>query len=103
MKIAIASENKDKKSNVSEKAGRAKYYLIVDKSGKLLETIDNPFSTGGGGAGFGVAKMLADKGVDTIVAGEFGSNMIQAMTERGLTHLTETGNIDDLLSNILKK
>lgn len=98
MKIAIASTNKNKNSLISEKAGRAPYYLIFDESGKILEMINNPFSVGGGGAGFGVAKMLADKGIATIVAGNFGPKMIEAMTERKLKYLTESGKIDDFIS-----
>ena len=103
MKIAIASEKKDKNSNIDERAGRANYYLIIDESGKLLETISNPFSTGGGGAGFGVAKMLADKKVDIIIAGKFGENMTQGMIERGLKPIEKTGSIDNFISNTLKE
>jgi len=96
MKIAIASTSKDKSGDIDQRAGRAPYYLIFDEGGKLLESITNPFSVGGGGAGFGVAKMLADKGVNKIVAGEFGPNVIQAMTERGLTHSSESGKISNI-------
>lgn len=100
MKTAIASSNKDKSGDINEKAGRSKYYLIIDESGKVLEVVSNPFSTGGGGAGFGAAKMLADKNVETIVAGQFGPNMIQAMAERGITHLSETGKISDFIDKM---
>ena len=41
----------------------------------------------GGGASFGAAKMLADKGVTVLVGGKMGSNMIGALKERGIrTH-----------------
>jgi len=103
MKIAVASTGKDKNSNISKVAGRAPHYLIFDESGEILETISNPFSTGGGGAGYGVAKMLADKDVNTIVAGEFGPNMIEAMNERNLTYLTGTEKISDFILGISKK
>lgn len=101
MKIAVASTNKDKNSNISERAGRAPYYLIFSESGKVLEVINNPFSVGGGGAGYGVAKMLADKDVNTIVAEKFGPKMIEAMNERGLTYSTKTGKISDFISDIM--
>ena len=83
MKIAIASEGKDKDSEVSQKGGRAPYYLIFEDK-KLIESIKNPFATGGGGAGFSVAYMLADKKVDLVVAGKLGSNMISALKEKGI-------------------
>ena len=100
MKIAIAIDNKNKDSEISSRGGRAPYYLIFDGEGKLLETIDNPFSVGGGGAGYGVAKMLADKDVNIIVAGEFEPKIIDAMEERGLKHKVLNGKIDDAIKNI---
>ena len=78
MKIAIASEGKDKDSEVSQKGGRAPYYLIFEDK-KLVESIKNPFALGGGGAGFSVAYMLADKKVELVIAGKIGGNMESAL------------------------
>ena len=85
MKIAIASSGKDETSEVSITAGRAPYFLIYEGD-KLVESIKNPFAVGGGGAGFAVAKMLKDKGVDLVVAGKFGGNMIGAMEEKNMKY-----------------
>lgn len=103
MKIAVATLGKDENSDISERAGRSPYYLIFDENGKVIETIKNPFAMGGGGAGFGVAKMLADKGVDTIVAGRFGENMIEAIKSRGLEYIEAKGRIKEALMKIIKK
>jgi len=103
MKTAIASNGKDKNSDISDQAGRARYYLVFDASGKILEVIDNPFRTGGGGAGYGVAKMLADKGVGAIVAGDFGPKMIDAMGQRNLQYSTASGKVGDYAQGALKK
>jgi predicted Fe-Mo cluster-binding NifX family protein len=83
MKIAIASTGKTEDSDVSEVSGRAPYYLVFE-DGRLVKTIKNPFAVGGGGAGFGVAKMLADEHVELVVAGKFGGNMEGALKEKGL-------------------
>ena len=91
MKIAIASTGKEKNSKVSEIAGRAPYYLIYENK-KIIKIIKNPFAVGGGGAGFGVAKMLADEGVKTIVGRNFGMNMVGALKEKKI----KTIKIDDL-------
>jgi predicted Fe-Mo cluster-binding NifX family protein len=101
MKIAIAASNDDQNSQVSEQAGRAPYYLIFDEKGKLLEAIKNPFAVGGGGAGFGVAKMLADRGVDLVVAGDFGPNMISALQERNLKSKKMLGTIGDVIKQLI--
>jgi predicted Fe-Mo cluster-binding NifX family protein len=101
MKIAVASTEKHEDSSVSERAGRAPYYFIFDDSKKLLEEIDNPFSFGGGGAGFSVAKMLADKNVDMVIAGKFGPKMSGALQERGVNFHSATGKIKDALDEVL--
>ena len=102
MKIAIASEGKDKKAKVDIRAGRAPYYLIFDETKNLSETISNPFSIGSGGAGFSVAKMLADKDVNLVIAGEFGGKMVDAMKERGLESHEFTGTVEEALDNFIK-
>jgi len=90
MKIAIASEGKDKDSEVSQRGGRAPYYLIFEDK-KLIEVIKNPFATGSGGAGFSVAYMLADKKVNLVIVGKFGGNMESALKEKGIKFKEESG------------
>ena len=83
MKIAIASEGKDEKAVSSEVGGRAPYYLIFEE-GKLVKTIKNPFAFGGGGAGFGVAQMLENEGVELVICGKMGENMKGALVNKGI-------------------
>ncbi|MBN1494484.1 hypothetical protein JW911_01960 [Candidatus Peregrinibacteria bacterium] len=103
MKIAVAATTKNKDSNVSDMAGRAPYYLIFDEKSNLIETINNPFCFGSGGAGYSVAKMLADKKINIVVAGKFGYNMTEALNERELKYYEKSGNIIDALKEILEK
>jgi len=83
MKIAIAALSKEEDANISTQAGRAAYYLIYE-DGILVETWKNPFAAGGGGAGWGVAKVLAEKEVKKVIAGRFGGNMETALREAGI-------------------
>jgi len=103
MKIAVAVTNKDKNSDISQMGARAPFYLIFDEKGELLETLSNPFAVGGGGAGFAVAKMLADKQTNIVIAGAFGPNMILALEERGLQHSEMSGNAKEAISKIASK
>ncbi len=85
MKIAVASEGPDENADVCPTAGRAPWYLIFEDK-KLVKSMRNPFARGSGGAGFGVAQMLANEGVTKVISGKFGQNMIQAMQEKGMEY-----------------
>ena len=102
MKIAIATNNKNENSEISGRGGRAPYYLIFNEKGELKETISNPFAVGGGGAGFAVAKMLADKGVDIFAASAVGGNMAGALEERGIKYCEKMGTARQAAREIAK-
>ncbi len=101
MKIAVAAIGKEETSEVSPRSGRAKFYLIFNEKGDLLEVISNPFSRGGGGAGFGVAKMLADKDVDIVVGRQVGEHMDEILKSRGLKYYEMIGPAKDAVTRII--
>jgi len=86
---------------ISDQGGRAPYYLLINEKNELLEVIKNPFSVGGGGAGFSVAKMLADKNVNKLIAGKIGDNMQGALEQRNIEYESASGLIQDYLKNFL--
>jgi len=96
MKIAIASEGESEISEISEKGGRAPYYLIFEDK-KLIEAIKNPFATGGGGAGWSVAHMLAEKKANKVIAGKIGGNMVSALKEKGIQFQEASGKVGDFV------
>ncbi|MFO8088385.1 MAG: NifB/NifX family molybdenum-iron cluster-binding protein [Desulfatiglandaceae bacterium] len=100
-KIAIAVEGKSPTAEVSQAAGRSPYFLIFDRSGNLLKTIDNPHKADRRRAGASVVVFLAQKGVTFISAGEFGERMIQAMRNDGMRYLEFQGVAEDALKQIL--
>ncbi len=97
MIIAIASTSADLQGSISNQGGRAPYYLLINEENKLLESIKNPFARGGGGAGFGVAKMLAQKNVQKLIAGQIGDNMQSALKERSIEYKLTEGSITNYL------
>jgi len=96
MKIAVASEGKGLKGEISTRAGRARYYLIFEDK-KLSEVIKNPFAVGGGGAGWSVASMLDEKDVDLMIAGRMGPNMRAALEKKEIKFEEREGKIEEVL------
>jgi predicted Fe-Mo cluster-binding NifX family protein len=101
MKIAVGARGKDQHSEISPRSGRSKFYLLFHDRGTLLEIVFNPFSRGGGGAGFGVAKMLADKKVDIVIGRQKGEHLEEALQARRLKYCEMTGAAQDAVAFIL--
>jgi len=103
MKIAIASVDKNKSSQISTRGGRAPYYLIFNDKKKLLEVITNPFTSGGGGAGVGVAKMLSDINVNIVIAGAIGNKMSESLNDKNITFYEKKGIVENIVKEIIEK
>lgn len=90
MKIAVSSEDGLEDSPVCPVTGRAPNYIIFE-DGKVLKVLKNPFAVGGGGASFGVVQMLSNEGVDLIISGKFGGNMLERLEEKGVKYKIVSG------------
>jgi len=102
MRIAIAATraeiSDDASAQIGDHAGRTPYYLIFDGQGTLVETISNPFTGTEHGAGHRTARMLADKNINLVIAGRFGSAMREELSERGIKMSEQTGKVQDALA-----
>ena len=102
MKIAVASCDKTAKASVSNEAAKCPYYLIFDSKGKLAEVIDNPYRDASRGAGPSAANFLAQQGVTLVIAGNFGSKMINTLKNKGITHFEFKGRVNEAVKRVLK-
>ena len=102
MKIAVAAGSKSAKAYVSNIAAKCPYYHIFNNKGELIEVIDNPYVDASRNAGPLAANFLAQRGIDIIVAGSFGSKMIDALKNNGKTHFEFKGSVDDAVKRVLK-
>jgi len=60
--------------------GRAKYIVIVDDQGTLLEAVDNSAGVNSlRGAGIQAGKLLVDKKVDVLLTGNCGPNAFRVL------------------------
>jgi predicted Fe-Mo cluster-binding NifX family protein len=99
MKIAIASDGKGLESVISNQAGRAPYFQIIE-GGKVVEVISNPFALGGGGVGIAVARMLSDMGIEKLIAKNAGGNMVDALKEKKIELAEGGGFVKDFLEDL---
>jgi len=102
MKIAVAASSKSAKASVSNIAAKCPYYLIFNNKGELIEVIDNPYRDTSGGAGPSAANFLAQRGVTILIAGNFGSKMINTLENKGVTHFEFKGLADNAVKRVLK-
>ena len=91
MRIAVAADAAQAEAPVSAVAARAPHILIFDASGALVESHPNPVAANPGGAGPALAAWLAEKKVGTLIAGEFGAKLAQALKDRKIGAVTASG------------
>jgi predicted Fe-Mo cluster-binding NifX family protein len=65
--------------------------LIFDAKGALTGSHPNPAATEPGGAGPALARWLAEQKVGTLIAGDFGAKLAQALEERKIRAVTASG------------
>ena len=102
MKIVVAASSKTAKASVSNMAAKCPYYLIFNNKGDLIEVIDNPYRDASGGAGPSAANFLAQRDVTIVIAGNFGSKMINTLKNKGITHFEFKGRVNDAVKRVLK-
>jgi predicted Fe-Mo cluster-binding NifX family protein len=101
--IAVASEGKDSTADVGSIAARSRYFLIFNRQGELIESLENPHRKIGSGAGRMVADFLADRGVFTFVAQNFGGNIKASLERRGMSYTEYLGPAVEAVKAILKR
>jgi predicted Fe-Mo cluster-binding NifX family protein len=72
MKVAITSQGNTLDSNIDERFGRCAYFVIYDIESKSIEFLPNSNKDAEDGAGPASVQLVASKGVQKIISGEFG-------------------------------
>jgi predicted Fe-Mo cluster-binding NifX family protein len=88
--IAVASDDVEATSLVSNTAGRSRYYLLFSGT-DFVQLLDNPFRAMGPGATPSLVEYLSQKGVGVVIAGGFGPLMIEAMGQKGMKYIIFSG------------
>lgn len=101
MEFAVAAEGQTADAQVSRQAARGPFFLFFNRQGELMEAVANPYQQAAGGAGRRVAEFLAEKGVHTFLAGEFGPKMTQALKEKGIVASIAAGSAQDAVQAVI--
>lgn len=84
MKIAIACQGMKLESQVDARFGRCPYFLIVDSKTGKFTALQNTAGRAFQGAGISAAQQVADKGVEAVVAGNFGPKALSVLGSAGI-------------------
>jgi len=71
--------------------GRCAYFIIVDTDTMEFEAVSNQAAMAGQGAGIMAAQTVASKGVQGVVAGNYGPNAFQSLNAGGIQVYTWGG------------
>ncbi len=102
-KIAVAAESGTESSKISDKAGRAPFFLIFDGSGAFIKAIKNPAQYQQGGASSRVTTLLKKESVKTLIAVKFGAKMENNLKAAGIEYLEHSGTAKEVVESIIKK
>jgi predicted Fe-Mo cluster-binding NifX family protein len=102
MKIAVTATGADIESDLDPRFGRAKYILVFDKDGTLLEAVNNAENCNAmRGAGIQAGKLLADRKVDILITGNCGPNAFKTLRAAGIQIVEEqSGKVRDALERL---
>ena len=98
MKIAIAATTAGTDAQVDQRGARAPYYQFFDTETGFSEVVPNPISKNERGAGPQAAAFLINRGVDKVIAGDFGQRFSDELEEAGVTCEQKTGAITTVLA-----
>lgn len=98
MKLAIAATSPGADAQVNQRGARAPYYLFFDTETGMSEVLPNPVAEDGGNAGPRAADFLISKGVDKVMAGDFGPRFSVELEEAGVICVQKTGAISAVLT-----
>lgn len=84
MKVAVCSTGDNLDSMTDPRFGRCAYFVVVNMDTMEFEAVSNQAAMAGQGAGIMAAQTVANKGVEAVIAGNFGPNAFQALNAGGI-------------------
>ena len=87
MRIAVTASQPSLDAQVDPRFGRCAYYVVVDVDTLDSEALPNPNVLAMGGAGIQSAQLIASRGIEIVVSGNYGPNAVQTLNAVGVRAL----------------
>ena len=84
MKVAIATNDDSLKSSFDQHFGRCKFFYLYDTEIKQGEFKENPGQHHEEKAGNEAAKSIIDEGIEIVIAGRFGSKVVEMLRSKNI-------------------
>lgn len=104
MRIAISTDGNNLDSNIDQRFGRCKYFLIVNIENKEIEETKAVLNEGaeqGHGAGIKAAEQIGELKVKAILTGELGPNATAVLDKLGIKAYHASGKAKDAVNKFL--
>jgi predicted Fe-Mo cluster-binding NifX family protein len=98
--IAVAASGEAPDASVSALALGARFFLIFNKTGDLIDKLANPAKSADN-PGIAITNLLAGHGVSVVVSEGFGSKFIEYMNGKGIKAFSFKGSAGDAVKSIL--
>ena len=106
MKICVSAMSGSMEAKVSERFGRAPYFVIVESDDMSFVPVLNAAVNAQGGAGPEAVRQAADNGAKVVLTGELGGNAktaIEAAGIKGVTGISGEKTVRQAVGEYLKK
>ena len=101
MKTAITSTGNTPNALLDQRFGRCSYFAIYDDDTDSIEYIPNPNKEADEGAGPASLQLVASKGVQKVISGEFGAN-VKTVFDSLRIQLVILNNSDKTINDIIQ-
>jgi predicted Fe-Mo cluster-binding NifX family protein len=99
--IAVAANGETAEATISGLALGARFFLIFDKTGKLIDKLPNPAKKAEN-PGIAIADLLSEHGASVIVAEGFGTKFIEYINKKKIKAFSFKGSAGEAVKNILQ-
>ncbi len=105
MKIAIASNENHVKSIIDQHFGRCDWFCLYDTTTEETKFIENPVRHHQEKAGCDAADLLMEKGISMVIAGRFGSKVVEVFRSKNIQMIIPENQqtINDIINQLKSK